>query len=36
MKVIEVIYPEFQNVYADLYQMYFIQKCNKDIKVIYT
>ena len=36
MKVVEVIYPEFQNVYADLYQMYFLQKCNKDIKVVYT
>lgn len=36
MKIIEVIYPEFQNVYADLYQMEFLKKCNKDIKVIYT
>lgn len=36
MKVIEVIYPEFQNVYADLYQVEFLKKCNEDIKVVYT
>ena len=36
MKVVEVIYPEFQNVYADLYQVEFLKKCNKDIKVVYT
>ncbi len=36
MKIIEVIYPEFQNVYADLYQIEFLKKCNKNIKVVYT
>lgn len=36
MKIVEVIYPEFQNVYADLYQIEFLKKCNKNIKVIYT
>ena len=36
MKTIEVIYPEFQNVYADLFQIEFFRRCNKDIKVVYT
>ena len=36
MKIIEVIYPEFQNVYADLYQIEVLKKSNKDIKVVYT
>ena len=36
MKIIEVIYPEFQNLYADLYQITLLKKSNKNIKVIYT
>lgn len=36
MKIIEVIYPEFQNVYADLYQIKYLANCNKDIKIVYT
>ena len=36
MKVIEVIYPEFQNVYADLYQVQFLKKCNPDFEIVYT
>lgn len=36
MKVIEVIYPEFQNVYADLYQIEFMKKCDPDLQIVYT
>ena len=36
MKIIEVIYPEFQNIYAELYNIEYLKKCNKNIKVIYT
>ena len=36
MMVIEVIYPEFQNIYADLYQVEFLKRCNSNIKVVYT
>jgi len=36
MKIIEVIYPEFQNIYADLYQMEVLKKSNENIKIIYT
>ena len=36
MKTIEVICPEFQNVYADLYPVTFLEKCNKDLKIVYT
>ena len=36
MKIIEVIYPEFQNIYAELYNIEYLKKCNKNIKIIYT
>ncbi len=36
MKYIEVLYPEFSNLYADLKNIEYLEKCNKDIKVIYT
>ena len=36
MKYIEVLYPEFSNLYADLKNIEYLEKCNKNIKVIYT
>ncbi len=36
MKYIEVLYPEFSNLYADLKNIEYLTKCNKNIKVIYT
>lgn len=36
MKVIEVLYPEFSNIYAELYNIEYLKECNKNIKVIYT
>ena len=36
MKVIEVLFPLFSNIYADLYNINYLTKCNKNIKVVYT
>ena len=36
MKYVEVLYPEFSNLYADLKNIEYLEKCNKNIKVIYT
>ena len=36
MKKIEVLYKEFQHLYADLWNPMYLEKCNKDIKIIYT
>ena len=36
MRVIEVLCPEFSNMYADLYNITYLSKCSKEIKVIYT
>lgn len=36
MKIIEVLYPEFSNIYAELYNIEYLKECNKNIKVIYT
>lgn len=36
MKIVEVLYPEFSNLYADLKNVEYLSKCNNNIKVIYT
>lgn len=36
MKIIEVLFPEFQNVYADQFNIKYFSMCNKNIKVVYT
>lgn len=36
MKVVEVILPLFSNIYADLYNVEYLSRCNKKIKVVYT
>ena len=36
MKKIEVLYKEFQHLYADLFNIYYLERCSDDIEVIYT
>lgn len=36
MKTVEVLFYEFTNLYADLFNIEYLSKCNKNIKVIYT
>ena len=36
MKKIEVLYKEFQHLYADLFNVFYLEKCNDKIEVIYT
>ena len=36
MKIVEFMYPEYTNIYGESYNLEYLKRCNKDIKVIET